>query len=175
MRCSRSCPACSGWSSIGSEVTNATLDSLAGLKLRELVLENTEITDEGLAKLAGLATLKSLNLRRSSYLTDAGLEHLTKLPQVEQLHLLYNNFGDAGMEHLAKIPKLRVLDLRGCVLVTDEGLEHLAKLTNLERLKLRNPNVSDEGCTPSAGCRSSRAWGSKIRKSPTTGWPTWRA
>ena len=34
----------------GADVNNATLDKLQGLKLKELVLENTEITDEGTAQ-----------------------------------------------------------------------------------------------------------------------------
>ncbi|HEX3727483.1 MAG TPA: hypothetical protein VHV08_14615, partial [Pirellulales bacterium] len=129
----------------GAEVTDRALEAVGALKLRELVLENTEITDKGVPQLARLTTLKSLNLRRSSYLTDASLASLDKLTGLEQLHLLYNNFGNAGMESVAKLPKLRVLDLRGCVMITDDGIAKLAALKNLERLKLRNPNVSDAG------------------------------
>src|SRR5262245_52659261 len=59
----------------GADVNNKSIDAIKDLKLTELVLENTEITDEGLATLAEIPTLRSVNLRRSSYLTDAALEH----------------------------------------------------------------------------------------------------
>jgi hypothetical protein len=143
----------------GADVDDATLDKIAPLKLRELTLENTEITDAGLARLASIPTLRSLNLRRSSYLTDAALTHVAKLPNIEVLELLYNNFGDAGIEHVAKLPKLRVLDLRGCVLVTDAGLAHLAACKNLQRLKLRNPNVTDAGLKALRGLSKLRGIG----------------
>src|SRR5690606_19207145 len=51
----------------GAEIDNETLDKIKNLELRELALENTEITDEGLAKLAEIPSLRTLNLRRSSY------------------------------------------------------------------------------------------------------------
>src|SRR5690606_36878060 len=87
----------------------------------------------------------SLNLRRCTYLTDAGIAHRKKLPNLTYLYLLYNNLGDESLKHLAEVPKLRLLDLRGCTLITDDGLAHLKPLANLNVLKLRSASLSDAG------------------------------
>ena len=115
--------------------------ALSGLpNLVDLDLSNTEPGDEGLAKVADLKQLKILRLRRCG-MTDAGLEHLVALENLEQLHLLYNssNITDAGMEPVGKLPNLRLLDLRGCTLIGDAGLEHLKSLKNLD--KSQNPFI----------------------------------
>ncbi len=62
---------------MGAKITDAGIEQLAAFpKLTTLVLENTELTDAGLKSLEKLPKLKSLNLRRSTYMTDAGLAHL---------------------------------------------------------------------------------------------------
>ena len=101
-----------------------------------LDLKNTFATDAGLAKLVACQQLKSLNLHRSSQLTNAGMAHLAKLPNLTYLTLLYTRITDPGVEQLAKCKKLRLLDIRGCM-VTDEGLAHLAGMKNLAALKIR--------------------------------------
>src|SRR5262245_29280719 len=76
----------------GAGINDTGLAQLAGLpKLKVLVVENTEITDDGVKALSAIKSLKSLNLRRSTYLSDAGLAYVRDLPNLEQLHLLYNN------------------------------------------------------------------------------------
>src|SRR6201995_2170857 len=61
----------------GAGITDAGLDHLRGLtNLQTLVLENTDITDKGLEKLVEVPSIKSLNLRRCSNLTDEGLAYV---------------------------------------------------------------------------------------------------
>ena len=69
------------------DVTDATLKSLAGMKsLRELDVAGAKITDLGLKELEGLVTLEKLVLSRTQ-ITDAGLkpllDHLPKLMQLD--------------------------------------------------------------------------------------------
>ncbi|NQT41024.1 MAG: hypothetical protein HQ581_26265, partial [Planctomycetes bacterium] len=94
----------------GAEISDAGIPQLTKFpNLVDLTVYNTEITDEGVALLAGIKTLKSLNLRRSTNVTDAALEHIATLPNLQYLHLLYNNFTNDGMEHVGKLTKLRLL------------------------------------------------------------------
>ncbi|HEY1066558.1 MAG TPA: hypothetical protein VGE52_10630, partial [Pirellulales bacterium] len=136
----------------GAEIGDEGAKNAAQLTgLVDLTLENTNLTADGVAALKPLKNLKSLNLRRSTYLTDDALVHLADLPSLELVHLLYNNFSDAGLAHLSKLTKIRLLDLRGCAFVTDAGMAHLKDLTNMVALKLRCPSVTDEGMKNIAG------------------------
>ncbi len=99
----------------------------------------------GLQVLTKLPQLKSLNLRRSTHMTDAGLAYVKALPNLEYLSLLYNNVSNAGLAELKGLKKLKLLDLRGCVQVSDAGLMEIKDLKNLKSLKLRNPALTDAG------------------------------
>ena len=93
-----------------------------------------------------------------SEVTDAGLEHLKGLPQLQTLNLWQTKVTDAGLVYLKGLTKLHLLDLQ-CSEVTDAGLEHLKGLTELQTLNLwrdqdnrcwtRSPQRTDH--TPIAG------------------------
>jgi formylglycine-generating enzyme required for sulfatase activity/predicted Ser/Thr protein kinase len=149
-------------------VTNAGLVHVKELRnLRYLSLWSTQVTDDGLAAIADLRNLKQLTL--SGGITDAGLKHLNKLTQLEELHLglakgitgsgftalrdLTNlrriacdltDVGDIGLSHLAGLVQLDDLNF-GSAPVTDAGLEHLKGLKNLRNLNLSGTRVTDTG------------------------------
>ncbi len=175
-----------------------SLGELIGLKV--LVVENTGITDAGLAPLSNLKKLTSLNLRRSSNLTDEGMAQIAKLPNLQQLHLLFTPVGDAGLAHLTKLTKLKLLDLRGCKQVSDAGMDSVKELVNLKSLKFRRkapsrtkawrslralpssrschwktPPFPTPDWTPSSSFPTSKTWTSRGSKSATTGCPSWPA
>lgn len=116
-------------------------------RLTSLSLENSVVTDEGLAAVKEIPTLKTLNLRKCAQLTDVGLEHVAQLPKLERLILLYNKDGltNECMKSIAKISTLRALDIRGCVQIKDDGLLALAPLKNLVDFKHRGFNVTNDG------------------------------
>ena len=64
----------------------------------EVNLIGSEVTDAGLAHLAGLAALKFLHLN-DTQVTDAGLAHLTGLTALEVLGLSGTQVTDAGLAH----------------------------------------------------------------------------
>jgi len=70
---------------------------------------------------------------------------------------------DAGLECLAELRELQVLDLEG-TRVTDAGLAHLAGLKGLRKLDLRGTRVTDAGVAdlaralPAARVRRRRPW-----------------
>ncbi len=97
--------------------------SIAELNLAE----NRKITDGGMALLAALPQLTSLNLSSCS-LTDTGLASLAKLTGLARLNLSYcNRITDLGVKKLRDLPGLSYLDLQGCVKVTNGGLSKIRK------------------------------------------------
>jgi hypothetical protein len=76
--------------------------------------------------------------------TDAELEYLKRLPELEELMLPNTQITDTGLKHLRGLTRLKVLNL-GYTRVTDAGLEHLKGLTRLESLALFETRVSGAG------------------------------
>ncbi len=158
----------------GSAFTDEHLKRLHGLTtLSGLVLDCTEVTDEGLAALGN--ALPSLEIYQSERRAIVALSKLggslqTKTnfdhPRIEKLvgrqwfdealHLSFRQAGfsnsapfgqcrDADLALLKKLTRLRTLLLDN-VPITDAGLEHLAGLKRLQSLALqRLPDVGDAG------------------------------
>jgi hypothetical protein len=70
--------------------------------------------------------------------------HLLGLSQLGQLYLANTPFTDAGLEHVAKLPALTLLDLTGTQ-ITDAGLANLANASRLGALTLDNTRITDAG------------------------------
>ena len=76
--------------------------------------------------------------------TDAGLEHLKGLSQLQSLTLEGTQVTDAGLKRLTGLTQFRTLDLNE-TRVTDAALVHLKGLTKLSELDLHNTKVTNEG------------------------------
>jgi hypothetical protein len=128
-----------------STLSNDALAHLARLSsLKELRITSTNITDEGLKHLAGLSQLVRLFLNRLS-ITDAGLAHLARFTSLTFLRVWNNDKiqGD-GLRHLTGLRALRSLDVFGLPIV-DEALVHLAELIELTDLNLRETQIVGPG------------------------------
>jgi hypothetical protein len=92
-------------------------------------------------------------LDASGMMTDALLARVADLNHVTALHLGGSRgVTDEGLGHLARMPQLRTLDLSGC-LVTDRGLEVLRQLPHLRRFQLCwRREITDAGISHLAGC-----------------------
>jgi Leucine-rich repeat (LRR) protein len=121
-------------------------------RLRYLYLNTKQITDEvlgGLARadklhaLTGASAAKgerpakdaeivSLSLSQTP-ITDAGLEHLKGLTNLEKLYLYNSRMTGKGLAHLEKLTRLRYLYLNTNQ-ITDEALGGLAKANKLHAL-----------------------------------------
>jgi len=77
-------------------------------------------------------------------ISDADLEQLQGLADLEYLSLDYNQIGDAGIEHLYGLTNLEYLSLDGTQ-VSDMGLEYIQGLTKLKTLWLKNTQVTRTG------------------------------
>jgi hypothetical protein len=110
----------------GSRVTDAGLAALAGLsELESLQIQSAELlTDEGLQALRGLSKLQLLLLCDAHQITDAGLKHLSGLPKLERLCVTESQIGDHWYEQLGPSPSLVELYFGrslGCDTVTHSG------------------------------------------------------
>jgi Leucine-rich repeat (LRR) protein len=106
-------------------------------------LSNTWLTDADMAKLARLPRLQSINLSCTK-ITDRGLEHLAPLKNVKVLDLRYaESVTDEGVAHLKHWKNLEHLDVRGTK-VTSTLFEHIARMTNLRSLDVGHSRVNDD-------------------------------
>jgi uncharacterized coiled-coil DUF342 family protein len=128
----------------GTKVTNDDLALLDGLSsLRVLSLASTRVADAGLTHLEGLAELRKLNLY-DTQTTDAGLASLRGLTRLQTLCLATTKVSDKGLAHLKGLVNLQALSLTNTQ-TTNDGLVHLQGLVNLQTLHLSTTKVTDEG------------------------------
>jgi RND family efflux transporter MFP subunit len=110
---------------------------------KSVFLGGWSVTDADLEHLQGLNQLESLNLSNAN-VTDAGLECLNWATQLNSLNLTFTKVTDAGLEHIKGLTNLQSLSLHG-IGVTDAGVERLKTLTNLRELSLYNTAITDAG------------------------------
>lgn len=125
-------------------ITDVGMAHLSGFSnLSELKIDATYITNGGLAHLSNFANLRKLSLKDINGVSDAGLEHLAELTSLEALILPYT-ISDTGLAYLNNLAKLKELELQNAN-ITDAGLVHLKRLKSLEILDLSGNRISHEG------------------------------
>ena len=138
-------------------ITDAGLSHISDLpNLEFLCLHGIQdITDEGVAHLTKMWSLRKLNID-SSQVTDKGLAYLSQIKTLERLELPQDQKGitDTGLAHLGTLPNLRHLAISRVHFIdpkmnkeyyTDKGLAELANCRLLEELYIGSPGVTDEG------------------------------
>jgi hypothetical protein len=107
---------------------------------------NGLMTDEVLARIAGLDFVTSLSLGGSRELTDAGLLHIARMPQLERLDLNEYPGGkltDRGLEVLRHLPNLRKFAIAWQSGITDRGIANLRFCEQLEEVNLMGSPTGD--------------------------------
>lgn len=115
----------------------ALVAQLAGLNRVDLPVLYGDITDDGLAHLAGLSNLVALDLFWCRRITDRGMVHLRGLTGLTSLGLSGTQVTDLGLARLTTLVNLARLDLSWCAGITDAGLAYLRGLGRLVELDLR--------------------------------------
>lgn len=110
--------------------------------LKELYLDHSPISDEGLANLIPRTGLQILSLSDTN-VKDEGLDSLRQLPNLRVLILKNTEITDKGLIYLGKINNLEILDLSNTN-ITSAKLGQLGNLEKLATLKLDETQVSDE-------------------------------
>jgi serine/threonine protein kinase len=130
---------------MGRQFTDEGVEHLRECKsLRSLSLRLPQMTDKGLQQLQGLLPQLAVLGITDSQVTDAGLAHLAGLQHLEQLGLDAIPISDDGLKHLQQLKNLAVLHLSRTT-ITDAGLVHLRGLTNLADLALLESKVTAAG------------------------------
>ena len=109
-----------------------------------------QMTDEMLERISHLEHVVVLRLANSKALTDDGIRHLARMPQLRQLDLSQTGVTDRGLEVLRHLPHLESLSLV-FTRVTDNGIEHLRDCHSLQRLNLMWTNTGDGAVRALAG------------------------
>ena len=119
--------------------------ALAGIKtLRELeIFRCIDFGSEGVLALKGMP-LTRLQLRGLPAVKDDAMAVFEDLPQLERLYLQeLDSVSDEGLVSLANLKELLVLDLWELPQVGDPTVEVLAKLPKLKELSIRGTAVTD--------------------------------
>ena len=104
------------------------------------------MTDEVLGRIALLDHVTSLSLGGSRQLTDEGLQHLSRMPQLEVLDLSEYPGGritDRGLEVLRHLPNLRRFEMTWQSGITDAGVANLRFCERLEHVNLMGSPTGD--------------------------------
>jgi Protein kinase domain/Concanavalin A-like lectin/glucanases superfamily len=110
--------------------------------------------DDLLAKLAtcpGIAQTPSWNLT-DTLVTDAGLVHLKKYPNLMDVVLNNTGVSTTGLENLRDL-KLRYLQLRHCKNIDNTATRLIGGIATLDRLWLDGTGITDDGLGDLAGCK----------------------
>jgi hypothetical protein len=102
----------------------------------------TRISDAGLEHLKGLPNLDVLDFDGTA-ITDDGLKELKGLTKLVGLNLADTAISDSGLEHLKAFKNLKYLKLRRTH-ITDAGIEHLKALTSLEGIALDGTAITPD-------------------------------
>ena len=131
--------------------TARSIEALGGNVVRgpdgnivEVSLARTWASNNDIERVVEIKGLKRLDLS-FTYVSDAGIELLQQLPQLDELTLdATEAITDAAASYLRANKRLRKLVLRGTD-ITDVGMPYLAALTGLKSLDLSHTMVGDVG------------------------------
>lgn len=94
---------------------------------------------------AAEARAKSIPFLWLFNVTDADLEPIKDLTQLQTLHLSGTQITDAGLVYLKDLKGLQTLDLGETRIAADAGLVHLKDLKGLRELNLWETGITDAG------------------------------
>jgi hypothetical protein len=112
------------------------------------------MTDDVLARIAQLDHVTSLSLGGSRQLTDDGLLHLARMPQLQHLDLSEYPGGrltDRGLEVLRHLPNLRRFEMTWQSGISDTGVANLRFCDLLEQVNLMGSPTGDGAIQALAG------------------------
>ena len=125
--------------------TDAGISHLRSLsKLRSLMFQGSQVTNNGLQVLQELPDLTYIRLWECPNISDEGLEHVGSLKELKRLELTRTKgIRDEGLKHLQPLQKLTHLYLTSTS-ITDRGMLHLHSLASLEYLAIEDTKVTPE-------------------------------
>jgi hypothetical protein len=140
---------------------------------RVVVLENSPLTDTGLAAFDGCKHLTFLGLS-GTQVGDEGLAHFKDCTSLMYLYLQCPRVTSKGLAQFRDCPQLLELELSHTQ-VNDDGLAHIKRFTNLTHLRLIGTKVTAGGVTDLAQVipQCDIIWDGGIKRPAAD--PDWRA
>jgi Leucine-rich repeat (LRR) protein len=120
------------------------LPALEKLKLYQINTGNAGLGNEALRIVAPIRTLRDLSIEECN-VTDDGARALEGMTQLTALNLSGNQLTDAGMKSLAGLTNLESLDVSSHMQITDEGIKQLSRLTELRQFTPSSLAISGKG------------------------------
>ncbi len=114
--------------------------------LRELELEDTDITDEGLAALGALPGLEWVSVGLSLKLGGAGFAAWNHIEKLRGLDLRCCPIEDAGLAEVIRFRNIETLHLNQCARLTWPAIRTLADLPRLRDVWLLTDTHNRTGC-----------------------------
>lgn len=103
------------------------LGDLDAEDLAAVWMGNTHVNDEQLRHLSHLTGLRWLNIENNGDITDAGIAHLAGLHSLESLGAHWTRITGKSLGYLLEMPRLAYLDIWGCAGVPAETVEEFTK------------------------------------------------
>ncbi|MEX0586345.1 MAG: hypothetical protein WD176_06860 [Pirellulales bacterium] len=126
-----------------TDVSDADLEHVAMLaSLEDLNLNGAQATDEGLAFVARLGRLRTLELADVKKMTDAGLAQLAGIVELRQLGLQQTNITGAGLKEFDRCRHLSSLAVSG-EFVGNDAIRAVAAMSSLVELSVSAPKATE--------------------------------
>jgi hypothetical protein len=111
-----------------------------------------QMTDAMLLEVSGVERVTALDLSGSKTVTDEGVRHLARLPNLRHLDLGGTAVTDRGLDVLRELPELETVSL-AMTQMTDAGVAHLAHCGELRQVDLSWTGTGDGAIRALAGKR----------------------
>jgi Leucine-rich repeat (LRR) protein len=114
-------------------------------ELRELVIDASDVTDEGLAHLPNMPRLEAISTMGCHSIKGACLLSLSKFPNLQRLSLRDHLIDGSNFKYLSLFPKLTFLNLRFTG-INEAGVKDISRCLRLSDLNLRGDHKVDDNC-----------------------------
>jgi hypothetical protein len=120
----------------GANMTDRSVELVASnTRLKQVTfVDNQHITDQGIAHLQKMPQLELLDLSACTGITDVAVAHLVGLKQLTELNLIATKVGHASVPSLKQMTSLRQLNLHGTQMTAADIAELRAALPNCQIL-----------------------------------------
>lgn len=132
----------------GNDISGVTLGCMHAQPRMHLYLRNCPVTDEGLGIIAQVYNdLKILDVSGTD-ISDAGLEHIGRLEQLDELKICFTSITDAGFARLFDHSSIAGVEVEGTN-VTDQAMERLiASKSGRITIYVKSYRAGDPGQLP---------------------------
>ena len=109
-------------------------------QLSELIISNTEVSDEMVSYLQYLGNLKTLDAS-STYISDESVKYLPK--NLEKIHILNTLISDNGVHQLClKLPGITHLSIGPNI--SNKSIKSISKLKNMKKINIHGSLIDNE-------------------------------